>query len=127
MAIDAGKIAEYHFASEVMARDLVPCWPSTALFPFDVVVASRSRAVRVQVKATEKEGKAFSVSVMKRSKGRMVAYTPQEVEFVAVYLFELSLWYIIPIRMIRSRSVYLKPEDPKCPYAKFKNAWELLA
>jgi hypothetical protein len=126
MPVDAGKAAEYLFTAEALKRDLVPCWPSTAMYPFDLVVACASRVSRVQVKASEKSGKAIKVSAQKQLKGKATRYTSDDVDHVAVYLFSQDLWYIIPIKHIKGMSIYLRPEDPKCPYGRYKEAWSLL-
>jgi hypothetical protein len=127
MPIDPGKVSEYAFTSEALKRDLVPCWPSTAMYPFDLVVASASRAHRVQIKATERIGHTIPVTAHKTVNGKAAKYTKEDVDFVVVHVVKLNLFYVIPIRMIKNFEIRLKPEDPRCPYARYKEAWSLLA
>lgn len=97
------------------------------MYPFDLVVACASRVSRVQVKASEKSGKAINVSAQKQLKGKATKYTSVDVDFLAIYLFSHDLWYLIPIRQVKGMTIYLRPEDPRCPFSKYKEAWSLLA
>ncbi len=126
MPIDIGKTAEYKFAAEILSRNLVPCWPSSAHYPFDLVVASASRTYRVQIKATQKLSNSITIATQMRTGAGTRAYTHKDCEFIAIYLFERKLWYIVPIKAVKTKGIYIRPEDPRCRYAKYKEAWSLL-
>lgn len=119
-------MAEYAFAAQVLARNLNACWPSSQTWPFDLVVACASRTHRVQIKATDGPGPAFQVSTKRKLRGKEIAYTSKEIDLIAVYLARRELWYILPVQAVRGTGIYLRPENPKCPYAKYKEAWSLL-
>lgn len=127
MTIDTGKTAEYLFAAEVLGRGLVPFWPSTAMGAIDLVVCNEARATRIQVKASmTSDNNSYKVGTKMKENGRVRAYTSTDVDIIAVHLFDLEVWYLIPIRSVKGMGIYIRPEDPKCPYAKYKEAWALL-
>jgi hypothetical protein len=126
--IDIGKQAEYAFASEALKHGFVPFWPSTAMGAVDLVVCNQTKATRIQVKACNNRiANAYKVSAKMQENGKQRAYRQSDVDLMVVYLRERNLWYLIPIKQIKGQGLYLRPEDPRCPYAKYKEAWSLLA
>lgn len=80
----------------------------------------------MQIKATDTNGAAVQVSTKRKSRGKEIAYTSKEIDIVAVYIVKRELWYILPVSRVRGTGIYIRPENPKCPYAKYKEAWSLL-
>lgn len=57
------------------------------------------------------------------------SYKPGELDFFAVYIEPLKLWYIIPWSEVGGRrAIYVYPNDPDSNgrYEKFKERWDLL-
>lgn len=111
-------------AAEILKRGLNPLWPSSQTEPFDIGVASASRVYRVQVKASS----SAQISAKRKLRGKEVAYTAKEIDFLAIYLAQQELFYLIPIKEIKGRkTLHFHPENPACPYAKYKEAWDQLS
>jgi hypothetical protein len=52
------------------------------------------------------------------------------VDFIVVWLIPLDVWYIIPIAVAKTTSLYLRPEKPKhgrrWGLERYRNNWGLL-
>jgi uncharacterized protein YneR len=118
---DPGKVAEYVLAAELLKRGYTPCWPSSAHAPYDIVLATRHGAIRVQVKGTVTSGKRIAVSCRKMPKER---YTINDTDVIAVYLTSEKLWYFIPVEVDVPTSIYFT-RKPDCRWARYQEAWDI--
>jgi hypothetical protein len=124
--IDLGAVAEYDFASQLLARGIIPAWPSTETQPYDMIAICEKGLHKVQVKGTNHRGPTVRAHVaMRAGKGKSRAYTKADIDFVVIKLFEYDLYYIIPVEKI-VKDMRIKPADPACKWQRFKNAWSLL-
>lgn len=92
--------------------------------PYDVVLDTGRRFLRVQVKsAARPRGGAYEVNAG-RGRYRKRAYTTRDINFLAAWLIPDNAWYIIPISALRRRkTLRLRPSGP---FAPFREAWHLL-
>lgn len=122
---DVGACAEYRFASECLHRGFVPLWPSNDSMPYDMVVDTGEKRLRIQVKGTEKDTSTIVFACHMRDKNTVRAYNKADVDFVVLYVFSKNVWYIFPIANVKG-NISVTPEDPWCKNLKYKNAWHLL-
>lgn len=122
---DMGAAAEYRCASELLARGLIPSWPSTQTQPYDMIVDTFKGPKRVQVKSSVQKGTPVKVGFKMEESGRYRAYTQDDCDFIILYLFEHDVWYVFPIG-ITKRSLTLKPGAERCNWAPYLNAWHLI-
>ena len=98
---------------------------------YDVMVDSSGRIWRVQVRCTNsRHYRGFTVrSFWKRGPKEYFAYTPAEIDFLAVYILTHEIWYIIPVRALKGRvgfDVYPFGTRGAAEFEKYKEAWDLL-
>jgi len=134
MKIDSGKVSEYALATALLSRDIVPLWPSSAHLKYDIVVVPRKGVTRrIQVKGLSTT-QTSSISVKIRhnqhaSGGKKVSrkYTKEDVDIIVIHLIHLSVFYIIPIGCLNGQgAITIKPEDPKCRWKRYQEAWKYL-
>lgn len=121
--ISTAKVAEYRLAAELLARGAVPLWPSSPELPYDIVVASRSRAIRIQVKGTEQTGKQVRVQTKMKDRGSERRYTKADIDILAVYLVAYDAWYFIPVEKVSARGITIRPGDKRCRWERYAKAW----
>jgi hypothetical protein len=92
--------------------------------PYDFAVEHEGQFVRVQVKSTMfKDRGGYSCTV----RGSDGPYEGDPFEFLAAYVFQEDLWYIIPAEMVVGQgSIALYPKLKRAKYGPYKEAWHLL-
>lgn len=123
--IDHGKVAEYAFASELLARGVTPNWPSSQNLPYDMIADTGSARHRVQVKGTIKSGQVIDVQFMCQDGKKKRRYRKDEVDFIALHIRAFETWYIFPVDDIET-GARIKPGDETCKYNIYREAWNLL-
>ena len=119
-----GKWAELRFmlrATELGLRVTKP-WGDNS--PYDLVIETSGRFLRVQVKCTRfRRGRSYKCHL--DSNGH--AYSPDQVDFIAAYIIPTDTWYILPIRATNAQpDILLTPHNTRSKYEKYKEAWHLL-
>ncbi len=81
--------------------------------------------LRVQIKSTTySRGGAFTCNIV--GPGHR-AYAPGVVDFFAIYVVPLDLWYILPFAATEgTSSLQLAPEREGNKYQRYIEAWHLL-
>lgn len=117
-----------------MLYELLVAKPYGDIDPFDYLVGKLRPNWRVQVKTCGNLSRhgTYHVSIARRTgrSRRQVPYTPEEVDFIAIYLVPEDTWYIVPIEVIDGRmALTIHAHDhPKIgPWMPFREAWHLLA
>ena len=81
------------------------------------------RFLRVQVKSTScKRNNHYVCAIDGRGKN---PYTAADIDFFAIYVIPLDIWYIIPIEASSSASD-LSPHNSLSQHAVYREAWHLL-
>jgi PD-(D/E)XK endonuclease len=119
-----GEWAELRFmtrAAELGLRITKP-WGDNA--PYDFIVDSRGRLLRVQVKCTgQKRWNSYRCVIAANG----VPYRPDQIDFIAALIIPADNWYILPIKSIPNQpEILLSPHSEKSKHAKYKEAWHLL-
>jgi hypothetical protein len=117
---DPGKVAEYVLAAKLLEFGYTPCWPSSAQAPYDLVLASRHGALRIQVKGAGSDRDVVSVSCKKEPRA---VYTKDDTDIVAVYLLHTDLWYLIPVEAHIPTTLRIRPGSPSCRWLRYQEAW----
>jgi hypothetical protein len=127
-----GEWAEQAFILEALGRDFTVLRPLGDDASYDVATGSpkRRRMVSVQVKSVSvaEPGGAYAVNCS-RGSSQKTAYTPKEVDFVAVYVIPEDVWYLIPVKALRRRKrIRVCPSEPeRMPrFEPYREAWFLL-
>ena len=119
-----GEWAELRFmerATELGLRVTKP-WGDNS--PYDLVIETNGRFLRVQVKCTIfHRGNSYKCHL--DSNG--VPYRPTQIDFFAAYVIPTNTWYILPLKATHNQpDILLTPHSRNAKYEKYKEAWHLL-
>jgi PD-(D/E)XK endonuclease len=123
-----GEWAELRFMARASEHGLRVSKPFGDCASYDVAVEHNGHFLRVQVKSTKfskNDGRSYVCDLRRRESK---PYTPDRVDFFAVYVIPRDLWYILPAEAaIGSQSnLTLSPDLPDSKHAPYKEAWHLL-
>jgi PD-(D/E)XK endonuclease len=98
-------------------------WSDTA--SYDFVVEKGRKMARIQVKSTMQRNHDGYRCTIRDCRGG--AYAGNPFDFVAAYLLLEDVWYIIPAKFFRGKTVAsLFPRYRRSKYEPFREAWHLL-
>jgi len=119
-----GEWAEMRFMARAAELGLRVSRPWGDMAPYDFAVEHDGHFLRVQVKCTKyKRGRSYKCHVTASG----VPYTSDCLDFIAAYVIELDLWYILPAAATHGQAhVLLSPHRARSRYEKYKEAWHLL-
>lgn len=128
-----GELAELIFSLKAATMGLAVCKPFGDSFPYDVVIESNHRMLRIQVKSSfssNRAGYCINLGARGDAAGHRL-YTPEEIDFVAAYVVCHDAWYIIPATALgTAKSVRLYPAGSKKQgagqFEQFLEAWDLI-
>jgi PD-(D/E)XK endonuclease len=91
---------------------------------YDVIVENEGRFLRIQVKSTEQWAGSGYVCQLHMC-GRL--YTAKDIDYFAIYVLALDLWYIFPARTLAGLgAVVLTPHRKGHKYERYMENWWLL-
>jgi len=121
----AGEQAEAVFLNKATSLGLSVSKPWGDSERYDLIVGSGSRLSRVQVKSTQYEYQDKSrYGICNHRHGTF--YTEEEIDFLAVYIVPLNIWYIIPVKAClnhRNLRFYPCSTNSRGRYEKYREAW----
>ena len=126
-----GEAAEASFLERAihLGLQLAKPWGDSA--PFDFIVIGETGLHRVQVKSVRtchRRHNSYHVGVG-RGQHQKRAYSPQEIDFLAVLVVPQDAWYIIPVRALGGRkTLRLGSGHPHSRrlFEPYREAWSLL-
>jgi PD-(D/E)XK endonuclease len=120
-----GELVELRFLARAAELGLRVSKPYGDSAPYDFLVESGGTVFKVQVKSTRfhHAGSTSYVCVAGHHNKR---YSKKCVDFIAAYIVDEDGWYIIPLRAIPGRHVYLNPRYRRNTYRRYREAWDLL-
>jgi hypothetical protein len=125
-ATKRGEWVEAKFLARAQEAGLNVSRPWGGSSRYDFAIEQGGRFRRVQVKSTMNRNHDGYVCTLKTYGGR--GYTPEEVDFFAIYVVPEELWYIIPATVAgeHRRNFFLAPARKNSKYERFREAWGLL-
>ena len=127
MAYKTGLYAESIFCAKAIKHDLRVASPLVDIYGYDFLIEANTNFHKVQVKCNgvgEKNGSYhFTTSCGSKNKKQ---YTSDEIDYFAFYLLDLDLFYIVPVFMIKTKTIRIYPEKSKCRFVNYREAWYLL-
>ena len=126
LRINQGAIAEHLFITELLSRQLETYKPIIDVYGSDILVKTSIGYRKVQVKSTSyqnlKDTYKFNLT-----RSDTEAYSADDFDLVALYIFDLDIWYIIPHAILEGmRSIRVRPYSSSSKYNKYFNAFHLL-
>jgi hypothetical protein len=119
-----GEWAELCFMARAADRGLNVSRPHGDSASYDVGVEQNGRFLRIQVKCTTFRRKgSYTCNIVGPKRER---YGRGQLDFFAVYLVPIDLWYIIPFEVVQGNlSLNLTPRKGH-KYAQYMEGWNLL-
>lgn len=132
--LNKGAIGEATFIRRCLEQGLHPNIPYEDILAYDVIVEGHKRSMRVQVKASTAHRKASKYTAKYRVDCRKCfiknnakrRYTKEDTDFLAIYLMEDDIFYIIPVEDFKGFTAVIYPYEQKGKYKKYQEAWHLL-
>lgn len=123
---EQGEWAELCFMARARQMGMTVLKPYGDSSTYDVGIEVRGRLVRVQTKSTTfRRGRTYTCNLTGPG-GK--AYRRGTVDYFAVYLIPVDIWYILPFAKTRKTSVSLQftPGKEGHKYEAYREAWHLL-
>lgn len=127
MSTRIGTIAEQKFKLMCLELDIPLFEPIIDNIGIDYVIKKSSKYHSIQIKSTiKRDPTRNSYKINVQHKAGNVRYKNKTYDYLVVFIFELSIWYIIPEALVRVTTIRVNPNSDKGKYAKYKEAWNLL-
>jgi hypothetical protein len=123
---EQGEWAELCFMARARQLGLNVVKPYGDSASYDVDIENGGRLLRVQIKSTTyARGRTFTC---KRAGSKHEPYEEGALDFYALYLVPVDLWYILPFGAARKTSVSIQftPDREGHKYEEYLEAWHLL-
>jgi PD-(D/E)XK endonuclease len=119
-----GEWAELCFMARAADRGFCVSKPHGDSASYDVGVEHNGRFMRVQVKSTTFRRKgSYTCNILGPKRQR---YTSGKLDFFAIYLVPIDVWYIIPFEIVQeNHSLNLTPRSGH-KFFHYMEAWNLL-
>ncbi len=124
-----GEWVELQFMARAAANGLSVAKPWGDSEHYDFIVEANGVFHRVQVKSSMAMiGNQYVASCHPPTRPKQ-GYTEAEIDFLAVFIIPINMWYVIPASALRGRKfgIALNPWRPRSKYARYLEAWHLLS
>jgi PD-(D/E)XK endonuclease len=119
-----GEWAQLCFMARAAEIGLTLTQPYGDSSSYDVGIEDKGRLLRIQVKSSIFcRNKSFSCTLVGSSHER---YPSGTIDFFAIYLIPIDLWYIIPFEETYGTSLLFTPGFKGHKHERFREAWHLL-
>jgi hypothetical protein len=126
---ERGEWAELYFMMMAAGQGMKVSKPFGESGKYDVGVENQKRVLRVQVKSTihTERKNEYNLNLMGMDPERQ-KYPPGTLDFFAILLIPVDVWYIVPFELIiaTTRSLHFIPSNRRQKYGAYREAWELL-
>ena len=127
MSKDQGDLGELAFTIKAKELGYNVSKPYSSITPYDLILDNGYQLLKIQVKSTRNEIRpsAYKAAI---GKGRYAKkpYQIADVDYFAIYILPISIWYIIPRLEMYNTTVNLYPEKRDHKYSKYLEAWHLI-
>ena len=129
-----GKIAEYQFIIDASKRNLLPSIPVHDHRCYDLIVQGKNKLYKIQVKSTRSVSKTepnkkgtpyYKIIACHGSTGKK-SYAKNDLDYFAIYIFDLNQWFIIPFHAVTSKNIRIYPSKNDHKFSQYREAWHLL-
>lgn len=124
-----GEFAELMFMLRASELGFAVSKPHNHSAPYDVVIEKDGHVWLIQVKSVIEPFRhsAYQINACIRG-GERRPYRLRDVDFMAVWVMPLDMWYIIPVAASRTTSIYLRPLKPAHGrrLERYREQWQLL-
>lgn len=123
-----GMIAEKKFSIKCIEYGIHIFKPIMDNNGVDFIVKTKSGFSCIQVKSTKSQDKSrpgsYKFCIKRGCDNR--AYSKGDYDFLAAYIIDLNICYLIPFKEINSKTIRINPSSLKCKYKKYRESWCLI-
>ncbi len=127
----SGELAELAFIYKAVSLGFTVSKPYGDSSPYDFVVGSGRRLVRVQVKSAHCHRRgAYYLSTSRRNTPYTRKYTFDDIDFIVAYVPPENAWYVIPLFAVShtmAARVYPGRKNHPGRYERWRDCWDLLS
>lgn len=115
-----GELAELAFMYRAASEDIGVARPYGDSHPYDFLVQHGRRLARVQVKScfttpSHNGHSGFPIMVRHKISKGGIAYSEEDIDFIAAYVAPRQAWYVIPIEALKTAKRFASiPEERAC-------------
>jgi hypothetical protein len=125
--IRIGRIAEIKFSLKCLEKGFKVFEPLVDDFGVDFIIRQNNITKTIQVKSTKEPDKSnpntYKISIKRGAKN--VSYDKKSFDYLAVYLFDRDLFYLIPLEVASASCIRISPDSTRCKYRAYKDVWLL--
>ena len=125
-----GELAEMGFLLKASGLGFGVARPWGDSERYDFVLDSGKRLWRVQVKSTYvARTHRYVIKAQGSGKGKIKAYTAQQIDILVAYIVAEDAWYVIPVEVFAPRILlkfYPSGSTKGAIYEKYREAWDLM-
>ncbi len=133
-----GELAELAFMYRAASEGIGVARPYGDSHAYDFLIQHGRRLARVQVKSCytqrNRRQSGFTILARHRMSRGGIAYSLEDIDFIAAYVAPCQTWYVIPIEALKSISIRLHPglrpggktKRAGAFYETYREAWHLL-
>jgi len=120
-----GDIAELKFVVKAIENNLHVSKPLMGFLHYDFIIDCFGQLARVQVKATSQYDYGYKVHVSYGT--TKTPYSPNEIDYFAIYIVPEDLWYLIPVDVLGgTKKITLRPDSEKCKFSRYRENWNVM-
>lgn len=127
MSKNQGDIGELAFTLKAKNLGFNVAKPYSAITPYDLILDNGVELLKIQVKTTTSKTKHNGYKVATgRGRHSKEAYSITDVDYFALYIIGLDIFYIVPAHQITTTTLNLYPGNKSHRLDTYRNAWHLL-
>jgi hypothetical protein len=125
-----GELAELAFILKAASLGLAVAKPYGDSEPYDFIVYSGPKFLKIQVKSTSKlvHG-GYPLNSRRARKGERIPYTASEIDFLIAYVAPENAWFVIPIQALLAHPsirLYPRGSNRQGHFDQYREAWSLM-
>ena len=126
-----GELSELAFVYKAASMGFPVAKPYGDSERYDFILDTGHRFWRIQVKSTTTLlNGLYRINSHRRTNHGVVAYRPEEIDFLVAHIIPEDTWFILPIAAIHNRTSVLLPPHrhtrSRTLHADYREAWHLL-
>jgi len=126
MSKNQGDIGELAFTLKAKSLGFNVAKPYSSITPYDLILDNGFELLKIQVKTTTSRVRDGYKIATGRGRHSKESYSITDVDYFALYIIELEIFYIIPSHQIEVTTLNLYPHNTEHHLEIYRNAWDLL-
>ena len=123
-----GSIAENKFKVIALSLEIPIYEPVVDICGADFIIKKGDNFVKIQVKSTLKKNLNRNTYKINIKRGATAYdYSKGDYDLLAIYIFELDIWYFIPFDAVNVSCIRVNPIKESCKWYQYKENYSYLS